>query len=157
MPDHASPSQPLHIVVADDHPVVRQSARFLLEAAPRPWRVHEADSGQEALRLLRQPQFGLAILDLAMPGLNGFELIVCVRACRPDVPVVVLTMCAEEQVALRALRAGVQAYVTKDSAGRELVPAVDRVVAGGSFLSAALAERVPLWQQAVGSRPPLSS
>lgn len=150
----ASVDRAARILIADDHAIVREGLKRLLESAARPWSVVEAGSGFEALELLRRQRFELAIFDLSMPGLNGLELLARVRSLHPDTPVMILTMRAEEPYATRAFQAGARAYVTKDTATKELVAAVDKVISGGVYVSATLADRLLL--RLSGGQPPSS-
>jgi len=139
----------LRILIVDDHAIVREGLQRILLSADGQWRVTEAASGTQALEILGQQPIDLAIVDLSMPGIGGMELIGLIRAQYPGVPVLVLSMHAEEQYAVRAFKAGAQGYVTKDLAATELVTAVCKVAAGGAYVSAALAERVVLQFNAV--------
>lgn len=132
----------LRILIADDHAIVREGLRRVLERRSPDWTVTEAESGFEALEQLAQKAFDLAIFDLSMPGLNGIDLIRRVRAEYPRMPILMLSMHAEEQYAVRAFKAGANGYVTKDSASRELADAVRKVAAGGTYVSETLAERM---------------
>lgn len=136
--DRAAPA--LSILIADDHAIVREGLKRLLESSGRSWHVVEAGSGFEALDILRKRRFDLAIVDLSMPGLGGLELLERVRAMHPGMLTMVLTMRAEEQYALRAFQAGARGFVTKDVAGKELVIAVEKVVSGGLYVSPAVAD-----------------
>jgi DNA-binding NarL/FixJ family response regulator len=130
------------LLLVDDHTIVREGLRRILEAVADEWQLVEAGSGFQALESLRRQPVALAIVDLSMPGMNGLELIKRIRAEHPHVKVLVLSMHAEEQYALRAFRAGANGYVTKDSASAELVAAVRKVAAGGAYVTSSLAERV---------------
>ena len=132
----------LRVLLVDDHTIVREGLRRILEAVADQWQIIEAGSGFQALECLRGQPIGLAIVDLSMPGMSGLELIKRIRAEYPKVVVLVLSMHAEEQYALRAFRAGANGYVTKDTASAELVAAVRKVAGGGAYVTASLAERV---------------
>jgi len=136
------PSPSLRLLLVDDHSIVREGLKRILEAAQGDWAITEAGTGLQALELLRQQPFDLLIADLSMPGMNGLELIQRVHTLYPTVAMLVLSMHAEEQYALRAFKAGANGYVTKDSAADELVVAVRKVAGGGAFVSASLAARV---------------
>lgn len=144
-------ARPLHILVADDHAIVREGLKRLLEAASDDWSVTEAVSGFDALDHLRRGSFDIAIFDLSMPGLGGLELVARVRTLHPRMPVLILTMRAEEHYARRAFEAGARAYITKDTAAQELVSAVRKVAAGGVYVSASLADRMVLQLTAGGA------
>jgi DNA-binding NarL/FixJ family response regulator len=132
----------LRLLLVDDHTVVREGLKRLLDPQARQWSITEAGTGFQALECLRRQPFDLAIVDLSMPGMSGMDLIARIKAEFPAVAVLVLTMHGEEQYAMRAFQAGAKGYVTKDSASTELVSAVRKVAMGGVFVSAHLAERV---------------
>jgi DNA-binding NarL/FixJ family response regulator len=132
----------LTILIVDDHAIVREGLVRILEGTGRGWQVAEAASGFQALEWLRRHAAGLAIVDLSMPGIGGLDLIGRLRGEFPALRVLVLSMHAEEQYALRAFQAGAHGYVTKDRAPAELVNAVTKVVGGGAYVSASLAERM---------------
>jgi DNA-binding NarL/FixJ family response regulator len=141
MTERASPGL-LHLLLVDDHAVVREGLKRILTASGGQWHITEASSGFEALEILRQMPLDLAIVDLSMPGMSGLELIQRVRASFPSVMVLVLSMHAEEQYAVRAFKSGAKGYVTKCTAAEELVAAVVKVAAGGAYVTTRLAERM---------------
>jgi len=134
----------ISVILADDHQLMRQGLRRLLEGTPGICVVAEAANGHEALRALREHPVDVAVLDLSMPGMSGMDLIHRVKTEFPQVAVLVLTMHAEEQYALRAFRSGASGYLTKDSAADELVQAIRKVAAGGGYVTPALAERLAI-------------
>jgi DNA-binding NarL/FixJ family response regulator len=138
----AEASTTLSILIVDDHAIVREGLVRILEATGRGWQVAEAASGFQALEWLRRHAACLAIVDLSMPGIGGLELIGRLRSEFPALRVLVLSMHAEEQYAMRAFQAGAHGYVTKDRAPAELVGAVAKVAGGGAYVSASLAERM---------------
>lgn len=142
----------LDLLMVDDHTIVRDGLRRVLNGACAEWRITEAGTGFQALECLRRQRFDLAIIDLSMPGMSGLDLIRRIRTDYERVRVLVLSMHAEEQYALRAFKAGANGYVTKDSAAAELVSAVRKVAAGGAYVSPGLAERV-VQQLSVGGAP----
>jgi DNA-binding NarL/FixJ family response regulator len=147
-----SPAQPLlNLLLVDDHTVVREGLKRLIDPQANQWSITEAGTGFQALECLRRQPIDLAIVDLSMPGMSGLELTRRIKSEFPGVAVLVLTMHSEEQYAIRALQAGANGYVTKDSAATELVLAVRKVASGGVFLSAQLAEAMV--QQLSGQRP----
>jgi DNA-binding NarL/FixJ family response regulator len=133
---------PLRILIVDDHAIVREGLVRILEGTGCGWQVAEATSGLQALEWLRRHDATLAIVDLSMPGLPGLELIRRLKTEFPKLRVLVLSMHAEEQYALRAFHAGAHGYVTKDRAPSELVAAVLKVSGGGAYVTASLAEQV---------------
>jgi two-component system, NarL family, invasion response regulator UvrY len=132
----------LHILIVDDHAIVREGLVRILESTRRGWQVAEAASGFQALEWLRRNDAGLVIVDLSMPGMSGLDLIARLRKEFTALRVLVLSMHAEEQYALRAFQAGAHGYVTKDRAPAELVDAVAKVAGGGAYVTASLAEQV---------------
>ncbi|MDE2614313.1 MAG: response regulator transcription factor [Burkholderiales bacterium] len=139
-----APSLDISVVLADDHQLMREGLRRLLGATPGMHVAGEAGSGHEVLELLRRVAVDVAVLDLSMPGMTGMDLIRRVKTEFPHVAVLVLTMHAEEQYAMRAFRCGASGYLTKDSAGDELVQAIRKVAGGGGYVTAALAERLAM-------------
>jgi len=130
----------MKILIADDHAVVRQGLMLILARAFGPAEFGEAaDSRQTIAAALQQP-WDLLILDLSMPGRNGLEVLRELNTQRPALPVLVLSMHAEEQYAVRAFRAGAAGYLTKANASVELVKAVERILAGGRYVSATMGE-----------------
>jgi DNA-binding NarL/FixJ family response regulator len=129
------------IVLADDHHVVRQGLRSLLEAESDFSVVGEAGDGLEATQLVERLQPDVLVLDLMMPSLNGLEVTRQVSQRSPQTHVVILSMHPNEAYVLEALRAGAAAYVLKESTSAELVRAVREAVAGGRYLSPPLSER----------------
>jgi DNA-binding NarL/FixJ family response regulator len=132
----------MRILIVDDHAIVREGLVRILEGTGRGWLVAEATSGFQALEWLRRNEATLAIVDLSMPGMSGLDLIARLHKEFPRLRVLVLSMHAEEQYALRAFQAGAHGYVTKDRAPAELVDAVAKVAGGGAYVTASLAERV---------------
>jgi DNA-binding NarL/FixJ family response regulator len=130
------------VLLVDDHTIVREGIKRILESTDDGWDITEEGSGFQALERLRRHACDLVIVDLSMPGMSGLELIRRVRAEWPRLPVLVLSMHAEEEYALRAFKAGANGYLTKDSAADELVVAARKVARGGTYVSTSLAERV---------------
>ena len=147
------PLHDLHILIVDDHVIVREGLQRILEATGEDWAVAEASGGFQALEVMRRQPIDLAIVDLSMPGMSGLELIKRIRSEFPRVGVLVLSMHAEEQYALRAFKAGANGYVTKDGASAELVNAVRKVATGGAYVTASLAERVVLQLNGAATAP----
>lgn len=140
---NTGPSPPaVRLLLVDDHTIVREGLKRVLAGTGEGWDITEEGSGFQALDSLRRARFDLAIVDLSMPGMSGLELIRRIRVEFPPLPVLVLSMHAEEEYALRSFKAGANGYVTKDSAAEELVQAVHKVLRGGAYVSTSLAERV---------------
>ncbi|WP_313692473.1 response regulator, partial [Achromobacter mucicolens] len=125
----------INVMLADDHTLLREGLRRLLEQAADIRVGGEAGNGNEALDLLAEGQWDLLVLDMSMPGRDGVDLIRQIKNSHPDVPILVLTMHGEQQYAVQAIKAGAAGYLTKDSASEELVQAVRKVAGGGRYLS----------------------
>ena len=134
----------LRVLVVDDHAVVREGLARILGGTGEGWKVGEASSGFQALDWLRRERADVVVVDLSMPGMNGLELVRRIRAEFGRLPVLVLSMHAEEQYALRAFKAGANGYMTKDGASAELIKALRKIASGGAYVSGELAERVVL-------------
>jgi DNA-binding NarL/FixJ family response regulator len=134
----------IRIVLADDHTIVREGLKQLLGAAGDLDIVGEARDGHEVMERVRTLDFDLLLLDMSMPGKSGIELIKQVRAERPKLRILVLSMHEEHQYAVRAIRAGASGYLTKESATRQLVDAIRKVATGGAFISAEVAQQLAL-------------
>ena len=138
----ASPDGRYSLLMVDDHAIVREGLKRVLEPIANQWVITEAGTAFEALDCLRKHHFDLAIVDLSMPGMGGLDLIRRVKAEFPSVAVLVLSMHGEAQYAMRSFKAGANGYVTKDSASTELVVAVRKVAAGGELSRISLAIEV---------------
>jgi DNA-binding NarL/FixJ family response regulator len=134
----------IRIVVADDHTIVREGLKQVLSSAPDLSVVGEARDGNEVMQRVRELDFDVLVLDLSMPGRSGPELIKQVRAEKPRLRVLVLSMHQEPQYAMRAIKSGASGYLTKESASAELVSAVRKVAGGGASISAEVAEQLAL-------------
>lgn len=132
----------LGVLIVDDHAIVREGLKRLLDACASSWRVAEAADGFAALDQLRAGGIDVAIVDISMQGMNGLDFLRRARHDFPALRVLVLSMHAEEQYAIRAFKSGANGYLTKDCAPRELVAAVRKVGAGGTYVSAGLAENL---------------
>jgi DNA-binding NarL/FixJ family response regulator len=132
----------IKILLADDHAVVRQGLKQILTEILEVGTIGEAATGEEALRLVRAEPWDVLVLDMSMPGRGGLEVLKDVRRERPLTKVLVLSMHPEDQFAVRMLKAGASAYLTKDSAPAELVAAIRKIMTGGKYISSTLAEKL---------------
>jgi len=132
------------VVLADDHQLLREGLVRLLAAEVDLEIVDQASNGHEVLEVLRRQAVDVLVTDLSMPGIPAMDLIKRVKSEFPDVAVLVLTMHAEEQYALRAFRSGANGYLTKDVAGEQLVGAIRKVASGGAYVSPGLGERLAI-------------
>lgn len=134
----------VRIVIADDHTIMREGLKRILEGAEDIEVCGEATNGFETLSLVRKGGFDLLLLDLSMPGRSGVELIRQIKDEMPKLPILVLTMHEEEQYAVRAIRAGAKGYLTKESAGTQLVCAIRKVASGRPYISLEVAEQLAI-------------
>ena len=132
----------IRVVIADDHQILREGLKQLLQAAGDLDVVAEAADGHQVLDRIRSFDIDVLLLDMSMPGKSGIDLIRQVKAERPKLRVLVLSMHEEHQYAVRAIRAGASGYLTKESASSQLVAAIRRVAGGGAFISAEVAEHL---------------
>jgi DNA-binding NarL/FixJ family response regulator len=144
----------IRILIADDHPVIRKGIRNILATEHDLDIVDEAGDGLEILSLARTVEHDLVLLDLSMPHTNGLDALKRLKHENPDIPVLVLTMHAEHQFAIRALKSGASGYLVKDAAPTELVGAIRKVIAGGRYLSAYTAEQLAAHLNDNPERPP---
>ncbi len=134
----------IRVLLAEDHAIVRAGLREVLTDTGDIEVAGEATNGQEVLALIRGRDFDVAVLDMSMPGRSGLDLIKLVRAEKPKLRILILSMHSEQQYAVRAVKAGASGYLTKDSAADELVAAIRRIAAGGAYVSPETAERLVL-------------
>ena len=151
---HGRPGVPVRVLIADDHPVVRQGLKTMLDSDPEVDVVGEARDGDEAFELAHRIEWDVAVLDYSMPGRGGVELLSDVKHDYPEKPVLILSIYPEDPHGLRALKAGAAGYISKESAGDELTAAVKKVATGGRYISAALAEKLAMRLTPEQERPP---
>jgi two-component system response regulator NreC len=128
------------IILADDHGIVRKGLRFVLESEPGLVVVAEASNGREAVRLCEQLKPDIAIVDIAMPQLNGIEAVSLIVKASSKTSAVILSMHTDETYILRALSAGAKGYMLKDAVEDEILPAIHAVQRGKSYFSPAIAK-----------------
>lgn len=130
----------IEVLVADDHAIIRDGLRKILADTDDLVVAGEAANGNAAIERVRERDWGLVVLDLTMPGRNGLDLIRQIRAERPRLPILVFSMHQEEQYAVRAMRSGASGYLSKQSDGDLLIPAMRKVAAGGLFVTPKVSE-----------------
>ena len=130
----------IRVLIADDHPIVRQGLRQILSETADMEVTGEAANGQGALDQVRAGGWDVLVLDITMPDRSGFDILKELKHEQPHLPVLVLSIHAEEQLAVRVLKAGASGYLTKENAPEELVRAIRKVVSGGRYISPGLAE-----------------
>jgi len=142
------------VLIADDHAIVREGLRRILAGDDAFAVAGEARDGHEVVAAVRAGGFEVLLLDLSMPGRSGIELLRQVKSERPELRVLILSMHAEDQYAVRAIRAGASGYLTKDTASEQLVAALRKIAAGGLFITPRVAETLALGLQAASDELP---
>ena len=132
----------IKILIADDHAIVREGLKQIVSETSDMVVAGEAADGQQVLEFVREDDWDVILLDIAMPGRGGMDTLKILKNEKPDLPVLVLSMYPEEQYAVRTLKAGADGYLTKESAPEELISAIRKVSQGGKYVSAALAEKL---------------
>jgi DNA-binding NarL/FixJ family response regulator len=144
----------IRILIVDDHAIVRRGLRELLSDEFRGASFGEASTAQQALEQVWKKEWDVALLDITLPGRSGLDLLKEVKAARPKLPVLILSVHPEDQFAVRVLKAGAGGYLTKESAPEELVNAVRKILAGGQYVSPTLAEKLALGLRKDSTRAP---
>jgi len=132
----------MHILIADDHAVVRRGLREILADALPGADFSEVGNGDEVLSQMGKSQIALLVLDISMPGRSGVDVLRDVKHTYPRLPVIILSCQPEDQYAVRCLRAGAAAYINKESAPEELAMAAKKILSGGRYVSESLAEKL---------------
>ncbi|MFT5589879.1 MAG: DNA-binding NarL/FixJ family response regulator [Bradyrhizobium sp.] len=135
-------AETIRVMLVDDHAVVRSGVRLMLGTTDDIVVTGEADSGHAAMKLVAAQVFDVALVDIALPGRNGLELLKQLRQEQPKLAVLMFSMYSEEVYAVRALRQGAVGYLTKDSSAAVIIDAVRTAAAGRKYVSPALVERL---------------
>jgi two-component system invasion response regulator UvrY len=132
----------LRILIADDHPIVRKGLKQILSDESDIAAVVEAQNSGEVLELVTQQHWDAVVLDITMPGRSGLEILSELKRVNPKLPVLILSIYPEDQFGVRALKAGADGYMNKESAPDELVNAIRKIIGGGRYVSPTLAEKL---------------
>lgn len=132
----------IKILIADDHSIVREGLKQIVAESTEMAVRGEAVNGQQVFELVRKTDYDLILLDIAMPGRGGIDILKQLKIKKPEIPVLVLSMYPEDQYAVRAIKAGASGYLTKESAPEELIGAIKKVAQGGKYVSTDLAEKL---------------
>jgi two-component system invasion response regulator UvrY len=132
----------IHVVVVADHPIVREGLKRIIAENIGMAVAGEAGDGQEALRIIRNGPCDVVLLDLAIPQKSGLQVLKDLRSENPRLPVLILNSSSEDQSAVRCIRAGAAGCLPKETALREVIPAIQKVAGGGKYFSEKLAEKL---------------
>jgi DNA-binding NarL/FixJ family response regulator len=130
----------IHVLIADDHAIVRRGLAQILEDTSDLIVAGEAGNGREVTERVRARKFDVVVLDISLPDKNGLDVLREIKHDSPNLPVLVLSIYSEQQYALRMLKAGAAGYLSKESAPDELVTAIRKIAQGGKYITASLAE-----------------
>ena len=130
------------ILITDDHPSIRMGVKLILNNEFTEVEFGEANNGKEAIKLLREKKWDIMILDIDMPGRNGLEVLAQIKDEGIKIPVLMFSMHAEEQLAIRSMKLGAAGYLSKDAAGEELGKAIQVILGGRKFITSSLAEKL---------------
>ena len=144
----------IRLLIADDHAIVREGLKQIVAEIGDMSVDGEASNGQQVMELVRQRDWDVVLLDLAMPGRGGIDTLRQLKREKPDLPVLILSIYPEDQYAVRALKDGAAGYLTKESAPEELVKAIRKAAKGGKYVSPALAERLAYELETDADKPP---
>lgn len=134
----------IHVLIADDHTIFREGLKQIISDETDMFVSGEAVDGDDVLMKMRDLKWNVLVLDMSMPGKSGIALLQHVKALRPDLPVLVLSMHQESQYAVQAIKAGAAGYITKSSASSQLIEGIRKVAVGGMFISPIVAEKLAL-------------
>ena len=143
----------IRVLIADDHAILRRGLKEILVRELDQVTCGEAEDAQQALTEVQSHTWDLVILDISMPGRSGLDLLGDLRQTQPQLPILVLSMHAEDQFGKRVLKAGAAGYMNKESAPEELIKAIRKLLAGGRYVSPALAEKLVLTLNQDAGRP----
>jgi two-component system, NarL family, invasion response regulator UvrY len=132
----------IKILIADDHTVVRKGLKLILQEAFPSALIEEVGDAEDLIKKVMKTEWDVVISDLSMPGRSGLEALQQIKQYYPKLPVLILSMHAEEHYAIRVLKAGASGYLSKDTASAELVNAVNRVLTGRKYITPSIAEKL---------------
>jgi DNA-binding NarL/FixJ family response regulator len=147
----------MRVLIVDDHAVLRDGLKNILNEPRGTAACHEASTAQEAVALIERQDWDLVVLDISLGETSGLDVLKHIKHVRPKLPVLIFTMHPERQYARRSLKSGAAGYVTKDSSPSELRQAIRRILAGGRYVSSSLAETLVADLEAGAFRQPHES
>lgn len=142
------------ILIADDHPAIRNGVKLILKNEFSEVEFGEASSGTEVTKILKDKKWDILILDMDMPGRNGLEVLKQLKDEGSKIPVLMFSMHPEEQVAVRAFRSGAMGYLSKDAAGNELANAINTILTGRKYITPRIAEQLIIQLQNPDNKAP---
>ena len=125
----------IKILIADDHPVVRLGLRQIVTEAGMNTHIEETTNGYDVLKIVKKTNFDIILLDLAMPGVDGMDVLIKLKSEGINIPVLMLSIYSEKQFAIQALNSGALGYLTKKSTPKELVYAIKKVIKGKKYVN----------------------
>ena len=132
----------IRVIIADDHAIVRQGLKQILSETDNISVTGEAETGLQAIKIVRENVFDVMLLDISLPDKSGIEVLKQIKKEQPKLTVLMLSMHTEHEFAVRALKAGASGYLNKQSAPSQLVTAIRQVATGKKYVSAALAQEL---------------
>lgn len=144
----------IRVLLVDDHTILREGLKQILSECSDMVVGGEAENGFDAVKKIREEDWGVVVLDMSMPGRSGIELIRQIKGEKPKLPILILSMHKEDQYAVRTLKAGASGYLTKDSASSQLVSAIRKVAGGGFYVSPGMAEKLAFSLRPESDAPP---
>jgi two-component system invasion response regulator UvrY len=144
----------IRVLITDDHALIRRGLKQILEEGLGAVTVGEAGTAREAMEQITQHEWEVVVLDITLPGRSGIDVLRDIKLARPNLPVLILSMHPEEQFAVRVLKSGAAGFVPKESAPEELIAAIKKVLGGGRYVTASLAEKLAFDLASQAEQPP---
>jgi len=134
----------IKILIVDDHPLIRNGLKNIISYESDMEIVCESSTGEQVVKLVKKHELDLVILDISLPDINGFEVLIRLKNLFPNLPVLMLSAMSEEMFASKTLKAGASGFINKEVASEELVIAIRKIISGGHYISSAFADRIAL-------------
>ncbi|MBN1847132.1 MAG: response regulator transcription factor [Deltaproteobacteria bacterium] len=144
----------INVFIVDDHIIFREGLKRVIAETSDIEVAGESGDGREALQAILKSAFDLILLDLALPGMDGLDVLRAIKEKKPGIPVIILSMYAEEQYAIRVLKEGASGYLTKESVPNDLIHAIRKAASGGRYVSDSLGEKLLVTLTGDQDKPP---